>query len=428
MVEDNFIKNSFLYIVGSLLVGILGYFFHFLVSKRLSISEYGELQSLLAVYSILGVFGSALSYFVTKHASVFAKFKDYGANKEFISFVIKKSVKITFLLLLLFLLILPWIHNVLHLSGFLGLFYVILATCFGFILSIYLADLSAFEEFSLFIIISFAAALFKLICGVFFASIFARAEYVAISFIISSLISLFIAEQLTYQKIFKKHSETPKKLWKEYFSDVDFNKIILPTFLFSVLFVFIMNIDVILVKNITTAEITGYYGALSLLGKIIFWINSAIIAVTLPKAYAEGNEGRRPNGKIILRTYTSIIFIGVIGIFLSMFWSKLIIGYVFGSQYLVVASMLWLFSGISLALSLFSFEANLSYARHDFRISYVLAAIVLAMISGINYFHHTIQEIALVINIIFVLGYVVTLTMNLLSYNYIRSKLDNSIA
>ena len=236
---------------------------------------------------------------------------------------------------------------------------------------------------------------------------------------------MVLARWLVYRRIFKNYPEKSKKIWKDYFSDVDFSKIILPTFIFSVLFTLMVNIDIVLVKSITTSEMTGYYGALSLLGKIIFWINSSIIAVTLPKAYAAGNEGKRLSPKIVLRTYISIIFIGILGILASIYWSKFLISYVFGLQYLVIANMLWLFSVTAFSLSLFSFEANLSYARHDFRISYILAAVVLAMMSSIHFFHNTIQEIVLSINIIFFLGYIAVLVMNLWPYYIDRDKLDN---
>src|SRR3989344_5456612 len=424
--KDTFIKNNAMYMTGVLLVGMLGYSFHFLVSKKLSVSEYGELQSLLAVYSILVVFSSTLFYFVIKHTSVFAKFKDYEANKAFIGFIQKKSKKIAIILFIFFLFISPWLYRFLHLSIFWGLFFIAAAALSGLAFAVYAGELNAWEEFFSFTTISFLGALVKLIAGFLFAIFFASASMVALSFLMASLMTWFLARYFTNKKILKKSrfnqgfsaflrpEEMTKKNWREYFPDVNFKKIIARTFIFSALFILVVNLDIVLVKNVTTSQVTGHYGALSLLGKIIFWVNSAIIAVALPRACAAGYRDQRASRKIILGAYTLIFLVGISGIFLYFLFPQFIITLLFGDRYVIFVNTLWLFGLMSLILSLFSLEANFSYAIHDFRISYILATTVLLMIFGIYFFHQNIKEIIWTLNICFLLGYLATLGINIL--------------
>ena len=425
--KNKFVKDNTIYVTGVLLVGILGYMFHFLVSRNLSVSEYGELQSLLAVYSILAVFGSALSYFVIKHSSVFSKFKDYEANKNFTDFINKKLKKIAIILFILFILISPWLYKLLHLSNFWGLFFIITATFITLEFSVYYGELNAWEEFFSSNAILFAGAVVKLITGFLFAFLFANASMVAISILTSSLITWFLAQYVVSKKLLKIQQVVAEKSWREYFPKINFKKIILPTFIFSILYTLTINLDIILVKSLTTSEITGYYSALSLLGKIIFWVNSAIIAVILPKAYAAGHEGKRVNKKTILQAYGLIFLVGILGILLYFLFPKIIITLLFGSKYAIFVNTLWLFALMALILSLLALEANFSYAKHDFRISYVLAMTAFLMIFGIYFFHHNIQEMILAINTSFLLGYLVALSMNTLLKIPLNSEAEEKI-
>ncbi len=409
--RDKFVRDSFIYVTGVFAVGALGYAFHFLVSRKLSISEYGELQSLLAVYSILSVFASALYYFVIKHSSVFAKFKDYKANKDFINFINEKSKKTALILFIFFLLISPWLYRFLRLPNFWGLLFVISATFSGLAFAVYAGELNAWEEFFSFNAISFLSALVKLMLGFLLAMLFASASIVAVSLLIASLVAWFLARYVVSKKILKNQERITEKKWEEYFPGVNFKKMILRTFIFSTLFILVVNLDVVLVKSLTTSQITGYYGALSLLGKIIFLVNSAIIAVALPKACVAGHRGQKAS-KIILEAYGLIFLVGILGIFLYFLFPKFIIIVLFGAKYATFKSTLWPFALMGLILSLFSLEANFSYARHDFRISYILVATVFLMIFGIYFFHQNIENMIWTINVSFLLGYLASLAMN----------------
>ncbi|MFA6193718.1 MAG: hypothetical protein WC726_02560, partial [Parcubacteria group bacterium] len=94
MTKSRFLKDSIIFMSGTLLAGLLGYLFHFLVARKLSVSEYGEVQSVFAFVAMSGVLASGFSYFVIKYSSLFAAKNDYAANSEFISYLNKKILKI----------------------------------------------------------------------------------------------------------------------------------------------------------------------------------------------------------------------------------------------------------------------------------------------------------------------------------------------
>jgi len=416
LLKDKFIKDSFVYVVGSVLGGLLGYVFHFVVSRKLSVSEYGELQSLLSLFSILGFFGSAITYFTVKYSSVFAKEKDYASNKQFLEWLESKIVKLSFLLLVLFFLISPLIFEALHLKSYLGLVFVGITLSLSVINMSYSGVLSGWQEFFSVSIVNVVNPLVKLISGFLIVLFFPKASLVLSAFLFASLNARIFYRILIKKKFIGRKSDDGGVVinWKEkYFSHMDISRSIAPILFFSLTIVLIQNIDILLVKNLTSSEITGYYGALSLLGKIVLWFNLAIVAVVLPNACASGNLGGKVSRKINFSAYGLILFASLSAILLYFFFPTLIISMLFGQKYALFANDLWLFGVLALFLSLLSLEANFAYARHNFRISYILAIVVIIMTGGIYFFHSSIREVALSVVFAVTVGYFGVLFFNL---------------
>lgn len=416
VLRDKFLKNSFIYIIGTLLSGFLGYLFHFLISRKLSVGQYGELQSLVSILAIFGVFASALSYFIIKYSSVFAKAEDYTANRQFIQLLNSKVNRLAIFLFVLFLLFSPLLYNFLHLSDFYGLFIIGIAVIFSIIPVVYRGVLVGWEEFLSVSLVGILSAFLKLFSGFLIVLFFPKAAIVVTAFLIAGLGSWFLYKFFSKRKFYRGELLSgQKKDWqKKYFPKIDIKKTIVPIFIFSLMVILISNIDIILVKNLTSSEMTGYYGVLSLLGKVIFWINSAIIAVVLPNACANGHLGQSISRKTLFSAYGLILFASFSGTLLYFFFPKLVISLLFGAKYTIFMKELWLFGIMALALAVLMLESNLAYARHDFKISYILGAVVVLMTAGIYMFHTNIRQVVLSIIVSFVVGYFFALAMNLL--------------
>ena len=132
---------------GTLVSGLLGYAFHFIVSRQISVAQYGELQSLLSFLIIFGVFNSALSYFTIKHTSVFAAHGDREANREFTKYLIPRVFKLTLIILLVYFVASPFLARFLHFSSALGFLVVSLATFFSTMTIIYFEILRGWQKF-----------------------------------------------------------------------------------------------------------------------------------------------------------------------------------------------------------------------------------------------------------------------------------------
>ena len=117
MIKGRFIKDNLVVMVSTVLGGALGYFFHFVIARKLSVGQYGELQAITSLSIFFGVLASALSFFIIKYSAVFASHEDRSGQMHFISFLMKKfRIPITGVLIL-YLLLLPMLKNILHLAS-----------------------------------------------------------------------------------------------------------------------------------------------------------------------------------------------------------------------------------------------------------------------------------------------------------------------
>ncbi len=399
---------------GTLISGLLNYAFHFAVSRQISIAQYGELQSLLSAMLIFGVFNSALSYFTIRHTSIFAAHRDFEANREFINYLASRVFKITLLILLLLFAISPLLAHLLHFSSAIGFVIVSIAIFFSTMTIVYFEILHGWQKFFSLSLIGIAGALAKLVSGTILAFLSPKTVIVSLSFLISSFVNWHLAKYWSKKEI--GIGNTPKlgTDWKnKYFSETNIRRSAIKIFFFSFALILVSNIDILLVKYFSSPETAGYYGAFALLGKIILWLNLSVASVLLPEACTDGHLGKRPRKKYLFSSYFLMILLALGITTIYYIAPKLVINIFFGNKYLFNAQILWLFGVMSFLLSILTLEANLSFAKQDFRVVYLLTATLILMIASLAQYHTDLRQIVLALSGSFLVGYILILILNL---------------
>lgn len=412
--QSKFLKNNAIFMAGTLVSGLLGYAFHFVVSRQISVAQYGELQSLLSMMLIFGVFNSALSYFTIKHTSVFALHGDREANREFTSYLSSRVFKLTLIILLVLLIASPLLASFLHFSSAVGFIVVSLATFFSTMTIIYFEILRGWQKFFFLSVAGVATALVKFASGAILAFFSHSTAIVSLSLLLAAFAGWYLAKYWTQQKITGRIVSQTRVDWKnKYFPETNIRKSAANIFVFSLALILVSNLDVLLVKYFSSAETAGYYGAFALLGKIVLWLNLSVAGVLLPDACADGHSGKRPEKYHLWNSYTlmSLIAFGLVLIY--YFLPDLVINLFFGKKYLLDTQILWLFALMSFLLSVLTLEANLSFAKHDFRVVYFLAATAIMMVIGLARYHADLRQIVLVLSGSFFIGYLLVLVLNL---------------
>jgi len=413
MKKNNLLKNNIIYLTSVAIGGILGYLFHSMLARELTVGGYGEFQAMNSFMMISGVFFSAFSYFIIRYSAVFASNNDRLGQSKFLEFIIGKFKWPAWGFFIVFLAVLPLAKNLLHLENYWGLIFISFAMFFSFYASFYSNSLQGWSDFLAVGTIGVLAVLIKLISGFILARIFMSSSASALSFLFSALASWIIAKAY-FRKKWRITREKEKDFtWREkYFSGQSFKKALFHIFIFSLGLAVVSNLDILIVKNMASSELAGYYGALSVLGKVILWFNFAVASVLFPDACSDGHLNRPANKKSVFGSYGIITAISLPALLIFYLFANFLVVFMFGKEYLAVASNLWLFGLMAFFLSLLTLESKLALARQDFRITFILFATAVVLFTGIRLADLNLKSIAISVLISFFLGWIAVLMLN----------------
>lgn len=408
--RDNFLKNSSILIIGNIVAGFLGYLFHLLISKKLSIESYGELQTLSSLLNILAVPTMAINFFVIKHSSIFFAKNDYFSSYQFSKWINKNIIILTLVISAIFILIAPIIKYYLHLNGYLTLFLIIIIIDLGLLASTPKGILNGWHDFKNLSINNILGAIIKLIFGVTLVFIFATTVSALLGILAGTLFSYIYLVLILKKDNFalikaKVEAENSTCFYNKQNIINEIKQYILPICSFSFFLTLLTSFDMLMVKNLASPELAGFYGAFNILSKIIFWASSSVVLVVLPMACAKNSVKEILNKKILVYANALIVFICTTSFLAYYFFPSAIVSLLFGHKYIALAHSLWAFALMALSLSLLNLEANLAYARYDFKISYILLATIILEIFFVYILSQNLLSIALTIAITQFLGY-----------------------
>jgi O-antigen/teichoic acid export membrane protein len=178
------------------------------------------------------------------------------------------------------------------------------------------------------------------------------------------------------------------------------------------LLMFLINIDIFLVKHFFSAEQSGQYSIASLLAKLIYFLAISFASVLLPMVSESVNEKKQ---RVLLkRSFLYTACFAVVLLFCFVFFSKLIVGIFFGAAYAPSAELLPLFG---IAMTLFSFSNLLVYFELALkRKRHVIALFFFSFFEalGLWFFHSSLQQVLHVLFLVNALLFAV-LVLNLFS-------------
>jgi len=414
MFKSKFLKDNFIFMTSAVLGGLLGYLFHFTVSRQLSVAQYGELQAITSLSIFLGVFSTALSFFIIKYSSVLASRNDREGQFHFLQFIFKKFQRPVFAIFLIYLALIPLLKHILRLSDYLGLAAIGFSIVLFLFSAFYLNAFQGWKKFFALGVIGTASVAVKLAAGWVLARLFATASAVSFSILISAVCGWLLAEYWSRRQWQAEKSHGTGNDWRQtHFSGESFKKSFFQILFFSLALAAAGNIDILIVKNIADAETAGYYAALSILGKVIMWLNLAVVGVLLPDAFSLGYARKPADSRAVLGSYALISFVSLPALAVYYIFSGSLVRLLFGEKYAFVSGNLWLFGLMALFLSLLFLEAKLAMARHDFRSTWFLGAAAAVLAFSIVFHHADLKEIVASVIFSFSLGWVMILGLNI---------------
>ncbi len=369
----NNIKNILLISWSGVIAWFLNYIYHPIMLQYLTIEEFWIFWSLVWIFNLLGIITTGIILYLNKEVS--QNIKDINRVKSIYLKYLKKLGLWSIILYLMFILSSSIISNFLHINDK-NIINLIWISIIGFFLwSVIHSVLRGLKKFDFLGIYSVLFPLIKLIIGIFLMALGLKLYGAIFGFIFGLFITVLIGLYY-FHKLFKK---IPKHTNANIIvpNIKEKRKEILNFFIMSSLFWILMNIDIILIKNIFDERTAGIYAWVAILWKFLIFLLLSIETVYYWQIM-EYTHKKVPfhliKNPLILIIITSISAI-IINYFIWWFILKILKDELANYTYIYILSLIyyWL-------LALISFYTKILVWWGKYYINYIMWLLTLALI------------------------------------------------
>ena len=385
--DSKLIKENIYLFIGNFILYFFGYIFQFYLGHKFNPEDFGIIGTLFSILTIISLLLYSIQITITQ---IISKNKIEKTRSLFIQ-ITKKSFIIGSIIGIILLTISPILSIFLNIN--LTYFVLIaIATLFLMLLMSSRGILQGLENFKQLGINLTIEGVLRLILGVIFVLLGFK-----INGVLGALIASYFISFIIIYFTFKNKNET-KINTQEIYSTLPYN-------FTALLFLNILGvIDLILARHFLTPIETGYYTAISILGKIIPSLSITIGMVLISKSIKE-----KGNLRILSESLLISIIISIPLILIFFLIPKTIINLSLGINYLEATKYLGLFSINTTIYSLIVILTYYFISQKNKSLIYISIIILILEIILIFLFHENIIQIiitSLITMIILIITYI----------------------
>ncbi len=392
-IKSKFTKNVVTKLAMLIFAAIASYVFYFLMARMLSVEEYGLLYSLIALTYLFTLPYETIRAVIARYTVDLVAKKEYGKIKGFFLDAVKNIMIYSVIAFVIFLILSPLLTQVFH-ASFWAMIIIGSSLIVAFLLPIIWGLLQGFQSFGHLGINNSIEGIVKLAIAIISVSVGFGVNGALIAIPLSILIAFFAG--------FWPLKDVMKAKAEKFKPKGNIVRYSIAAFVIFLFFVAMYSVDAILARYFFSAKLSGLYGSLSVISKIVLFISVTITRIMF-SAVAEQSADKKQKSpqkryegtRQILLTAGAYILI-VIGFFLalSIFVPELLMNIIVGSRYLEVADNL---KYMVIAMGLLSLSSlivfyNLSLNWNKKATARTLGTFVFLQIALLIVFHQTLQQ------------------------------------
>ncbi len=387
LLQDKFIRGTAWLTAANFIGSALNYFVHPILTRHLSIAEYGDFQALLSFTTIMSVISAVVLTTLTKEISFLAAERE----SEIEALRRRAFFRLFFVGLIAVILIIifsGYLSRLLKISEPAVLIISSLNLLYIFPLVVNRAVLTGMQDFFALSLSNFLDAIGRLFLVIILVVIFSweilgAAYALGLAGLFAFVVSFWQIKRLRLLPNNDGFKPSLRALWPY----------ALLVLWFTALYQFFYNFDMLFVKSVFSPEEAGLYGSLLTIGRIIYFIGASVPLVMFPvlAGLKDDNGSRRHAilGKsLLLMSGLTIPAYLVIALF-----PEFVIKIVVGAKYLSMAPYLPSFALVILLLTLLTVLSQYFLALAKRRGLVVLSIAALLEIILLMSFHDNIWEI-----------------------------------
>ncbi len=327
--QDDFLRNNAVFFVGSLLVAFLNFLYHPIISRLVSVEEFGELQSLFSLFIQAMIFVNVFGLVITQVMSTSDERRSEVTQNIYTFFFYVSAVVCA--------LALPFTPQITSFFSFTNPLYfplLITSLLLGIPAVVMRGTFQGEKDFWATAILNLVLAAGKLL----FAAVFLLLGLGIFGAWTGFLLAVLASCIYGYIKIKKKGLVIPR-LSRGWQSDVQSgNLIALLTLTGTGLITILYTSDIIIAKRLFDSELVGLYSGVSTIGKIVFFVTASVSAVLLPSIKA--SQTRLENHTTLMKGLGIISLLGIGGCGFITLFPNFTINLLIGGKFTAMAHLL----------------------------------------------------------------------------------------
>jgi O-antigen/teichoic acid export membrane protein len=390
LLASDFIRHGAIVFVASMTVNVLGYIFHFAISRRLGVVGYGELSALNAAFMLSLVVPQIGSTIAIKYAASFHTVSDTARLatliRRFVRFTIVGGVGAFVALLLLALPIATFLRVDDPTAVVFTMLMVALSMMSGTLRGLF-QGVEAFNNYALSYVLE---STLKLACGVGLvyagygvAGAFAGWAFGSLAAVAYTVVVL--------ERTLARGAGAKLDLHLGAFVRT-LGGVAIATVLLAIM----QNADLLVVKHVADPTTAGLYGALSLAGKILLFLVQFVPLIVLPKATRTALAGL-PAGGLLLQALAVSAAMSLPGLVFYYFLPRFVITTLAGKAFAGGAPFVFSYGVAMVELALVTVIVNFKMGIHRFDFAWPLGVCALLEVAGIAEFHATLGDVTTVL-------------------------------
>ena len=407
---ESFEKSSIIVFILTMTANVCNYLFQIIVGKMLSVEDYAQVNTVLAIVSVLAIPTTIITMICARYIAL-----NYSEGKEnniisVLKVLIRMIVTIDIVMLVGAFILMKGISS---LFGLYSKWYVIgavIVAIFNLFFAITSGTLQGMKKFVPYGIQTICTSLGKLIFSVIFIIIGWNIGGVICGVLMGILLAITLG--LKYMWTYIKKSLVDRS--SSYIDIKEFFRYAIGTFIAQGCVIALTNGDILLVKVYFSDTEAGLYSSAMVIGKIAMYVATAVIATLFPMVVEKYNNGEDTvplfrkamlyGGGISLICAAGMILLG-----------KYVIGILFGQKYLEAIQYLPSVCMFVVPLTFITILMNYLLAINKAKVFDILIGIgVIAILVGSYFAHDTIQNLMNLVGAVLVIvfaGTVISMIM-----------------
>ncbi|HEV3158323.1 MAG TPA: oligosaccharide flippase family protein [Candidatus Baltobacteraceae bacterium] len=399
MLKSEFLRHGSIVFASTMLVNVLNFVFHFVLSRKLGIEGYGALSSLLAAIMIFSVPSVVLNSILVKYASEFHVLGDMSKLSALSRRLFMGSTFVGVVIVAVSFVLREPIARYLRIDSMPAIVGTGAVLAVSLVLPCVRGVFQGVQDFRTLGVTFIIEAIGKLFFGILFVWVGFGVVGAIVGILTGSVVSLVFSWIVAQRRLGKPAEMLNLNVLRLMQSTlgIGLSTVAMTVMGFS---------DLVLVKHFSSLRDAGIYGAVTLTGKLLLFLVGFVPTIVLPKASRLAAQGANPM-RILIQAALLTATVSGLGLLVFHQWPLRIVTMMAGAAYAVGGEYIFAYGVVMVFLAGITVASSYQIGLHRFGFIWPLLTIMVAEIIGMSLFHTTLWSIIKVLLIGHALGLIV---------------------